>query len=42
MSVLVVYLLLRKAKEEKWKHVCLVFVFIRMEYLKDGDVMCCL
>jgi hypothetical protein len=28
--------------EEEWKEMCFVCIFIRMEYVKDGDVVCCL
>jgi hypothetical protein len=27
--------------EEKWDIVCLGSVFIRMEYVKDGNLVCC-
>ena len=27
--------------EIEWSKVCLRYVFIRIEYVKDGDVVCC-
>jgi len=31
-----------KEGEWKWNVMCLGCVFIRMEYVKDGEVVCCL